>query len=279
MEFPHIGKNCSYKSCNKLDFLPMKCGACRDVFCSDHFAYSHHECPAPNTRDVQVPVCPLCGAPVPGRRDEPPDVAVGAHIDNQCMSDPARERRKKVFTNRCSYKGCRTKEMVPLVCSECALNFCLKHRHMTDHACEGKLAAKRRQAACRTSWIWTGFGAISRWCAAILALVSDTANNVLSAFSDRWDDRWTKMRVLTHPNAAMARMKAAENRVKPNPPVVPVAPFSAVQGNMTEDEALAHALAASLQESASLHSRDTTFARALSGQRVGGEQNSRCSIS
>ncbi|KAI8440979.1 hypothetical protein MSG28_009261 [Choristoneura fumiferana] len=142
MEFPHIGKNCSYKSCNKLDFLPMKCGACRDVFCSDHFAYSHHECPAPNTRDVQVPVCPLCGAPVPGRRDEPPDVAVGAHIDNQCMSDPARERRKK-----------------------------------------------------------------------------------------------------------------------------------------TEDEALAHALAASLQESASLHSRDTTFARALSGQRVGGEQNSRCSIS
>ncbi|XP_073954727.1 AN1-type zinc finger protein 2A-like isoform X2 [Choristoneura fumiferana] len=227
MEFPHIGKNCSYKSCNKLDFLPMKCGACRDVFCSDHFAYSHHECPAPNTRDVQVPVCPLCGAPVPGRRDEPPDVAVGAHIDNQCMSDPARERRKKVFTNRCSYKGCRTKEMVPLVCSECALNFCLKHRHMTDHACEGKLAAKRRQAA----------------------------------------------------NAAMARMKAAENRVKPNPPVVPVAPFSAVQGNMTEDEALAHALAASLQESASLHSRDTTFARALSGQRVGGEQNSRCSIS
>ena len=55
-----------------------------------------HDCPAPNTRDVQVPQCPLCGVPVPGKRGEPPDVAVGAHIDNQCTSDPARERRKKV---------------------------------------------------------------------------------------------------------------------------------------------------------------------------------------
>ncbi|KAL0829844.1 hypothetical protein ABMA28_003327 [Loxostege sticticalis] len=226
MEFPHIGKNCSYKSCNKLDFLPMKCGACKDVFCSDHFAYINHECPEPNTRDVQVPVCPLCSAPVPGRRGEPPDIAVGAHIDNQCTSDPARERRKKVFTNRCSYKGCKTKELVPLVCQECSLNYCLKHRHASDHACEGKLAAKRRQAA----------------------------------------------------NAAMARMKAAENKM--TAPTVTVASFSEVQGNMTEDEALAHALALSMQEqNASVQARDTNLARALTRQRVGGDQNSRCTVS
>ncbi|XP_075982202.1 AN1-type zinc finger protein 2A [Anticarsia gemmatalis] len=230
MEFPHIGKNCSFKSCNKLDFLPMKCGACKEVFCSDHFAYAKHECPEPNTCDIQVPVCPLCSAPVPGRRGEPPDVAVGAHIDNQCTSDPARERRNKVFTNRCSFKGCKTKEMVPLVCGECALNFCLRHRHATDHSCEGKLAAKRRQAAA----------------------------------------------------AAMARMKAADNRVIQNttPVTAPVTTFSEVQGNMSEDEALAHALALSLQEQgSSLPSRDTAFARALARQRVGGEQNSRCTVS
>ncbi|XP_013191362.1 AN1-type zinc finger protein 2A [Amyelois transitella] len=229
MEFPHIGKNCSYQACNKLDFLPMKCGACSEVFCSDHFAYAKHDCPEPNTRDVQVPVCPLCGAPVPGRRGEPPDVAVSAHIDNQCTSDPARERRKKVFTNRCSHKGCKTKEMVPLVCSECSLNYCLKHRHTTDHACEGKLAAKRRQAA----------------------------------------------------NAAKARLKAAENRVNANPPAAtPVTSFSEVQGNMTEDEALAHALALSLQEqNSNIRDRDNNFARALTRQRVGGEQNSRCTVS
>ncbi|XP_041969880.1 AN1-type zinc finger protein 2A-like [Aricia agestis] len=228
MEFPHIGKNCSFSSCNKLDFLPMKCDACRDVFCSDHFAYTKHECPAPNARDVQVPECPLCGAPVPGKRGEPPDVAVGAHIDNQCTSDPARERRNKVFKNRCSLKGCKAKEMVPLVCVECSLNYCLRHRHAADHACEGKLAAKRRQAA----------------------------------------------------NAAMARMKANEvNLAAKTPQPIQVSAFSEVQGNMTEDEALAHALALSMQDENSSLQRDTNFARALTRQRVGGEQNSRCSVS
>ncbi|CAB3251542.1 unnamed protein product [Arctia plantaginis] len=232
MEFPHIGNNCSYKSCNKLDFLPMKCGACKDVFCSDHFAYSKHECPEPNTRDVQVPVCPLCGAIVPGRRGEPPDVAVGAHIDNQCTSDPARERRKKVFTNRCSFKGCKTKEMVPLVCGECALNFCLRHRHTADHLCEGKLAVKRRQAA----------------------------------------------------DAAMSRLKAAEIRTPWNNTNItsPVSTFADVQGTMSEDEALAHALALSLADSPEGRrgeGRGAQPPRPLVRQRVGGEQSSRCSVS
>lgn len=229
MEFPHIGKNCSYKSCNKLDFLPMKCDACKEVYCSDHFAYVKHECPSPNGRDVQVPQCPLCGVPVPGKRGEPPDVAVGAHIDNQCTSDPARERRNRVFTNRCSHKGCKTKEMVPLVCSECSLNYCLRHRHAADHACEGKLAAKRRQAA----------------------------------------------------NAAMARMKANEINITSRTAADnPVTAFTEVQGNMSEDEALARALALSMQDQTSdIRTRDNNFARALNRQRVGGEQNSRCSVS
>ncbi|GBP40890.1 AN1-type zinc finger protein 2B [Eumeta japonica] len=117
--------------------------------------------------------------------------------------------------------------MVPLVCSECSLNFCLKHRHTTDHACEGKLAAKRRQAA----------------------------------------------------EAAMARMKAQENRSPANASVTNQS-FSDIQGNMTEDEALAHALAISMQDEAqSVQERDANLARALMRQRVGGEQNSRCIIS
>lgn len=230
MEFPHIGRNCSFKTCNKLDFLPVKCNACKEVFCSDHFTYINHECSAQHSQNVQVPACPLCGIPVPGRRGEPPDVAVGAHIDSQCTSDPAKERRNKIFTNKCSFKGCKNKEMVPLVCGECALNFCLRHRHIADHACDGKLAAKRRQAA----------------------------------------------------KAAMARLKANENRTPQNQTVSTLsAPknFSQMQGNMTEDEALAHALAISMLEQTSSNSRDTDLARALNHQRVGGEQNSRCSIS
>ncbi|XP_023944877.1 AN1-type zinc finger protein 2A [Bicyclus anynana] len=227
MEFPHVGRNCSYKTCNKLDFLPMKCDACREVYCSDHFAYVKHECPAPNSRDVQVPECPLCGSPVPGKRGEPPDVAVGAHIDNQCTSDPARERRKKVFTNRCSLKGCKTKEMVPLVCGECALNYCLRHRHTADHHCDGKLGAKKRQFA----------------------------------------------------NAAMARLKQTEMNKPNRTPVAAVPSFAAVQGTMSEDEALARALALSMQEQSSSGSRESSIIREMARQRVGGEQNSRCSVS
>ncbi|CAH4034952.1 unnamed protein product [Pieris brassicae] len=198
MEFPHIGKNCCYKSCNKLDFLPMKCDACKEVYCSDHFAYIKHECPAPNSRDVQVPQCPLCGALVPGKRGEPPDVAVGAHIDNQCTSDPAKERRNKVFTNRCSYKGCKTKEMVPLVCVE---------------------SAKRRRAA----------------------------------------------------EAALARMKANDHKIANVRQIPSGVTTSNIQGNMTEDEALAHALALSLQDDQQSMGNIRT--------RVGGEPNSRCTVS
>lgn len=217
MEFPDLGSNCSFQSCNRLDFLPMKCNSCKGVYCSDHFSYIKHDCQASNIQDVQVPVCPLCGAPVPGKRGEAPDVAVSAHIDNQCNSDPARERRNRVFKNKCSFKGCKGKELVPLVCSDCALNFCLRHRHAADHVCEGKLAAKKRQAAA----------------------------------------------------AAMAHIKRAEAQREA------AISFSTIQGNMTEDEALAHALAQSMETS----TRESAVTRALNRQRVGGEQNSRCNIS
>lgn len=143
MELPHLGSNCSENTCNKLDFLPMKCDVCQKIFCNDHFKYENHDCPLSYKKNVQVPVCPLCNTPIPGIRGQPPDIAVGAHIDSDCQSDPAKTRRK-VFTNRCSMKGCKTKEIVPVLCGECSLNFCLKHRHFTDHKCEGKAASLRR---------------------------------------------------------------------------------------------------------------------------------------
>ncbi|KPJ18852.1 AN1-type zinc finger protein 2B [Papilio machaon] len=156
----------------------MKCGACKEIFCSEHFGYVKHECPEPNTRDVQVPDCPLCGAPVPGRRGEPPDVAVGAHIDNQCTSDPAKERRKK----------------------------------------------------------------------------SDIPKNSRIL----WD---IDVAVGAHIDNQCTSDPAKERRKK------------------TEDEALAHALAMSMRDENDIQTRDTNFARALLRQRVGGEQNSRCSVS
>ncbi|XP_014252892.1 AN1-type zinc finger protein 2A-like [Cimex lectularius] len=134
MEFPELGQHCSAAYCRKLDFLPVKCDACTELFCHEHMSYLKHNCPKSDARNVQVPVCPLCNAPVPSKRGEMPDIAVGAHIDRDCQSDPAKNRRK-VFSNKCNLKGCKKKELFPVICKDCHLNFCISHRHPTDHNC------------------------------------------------------------------------------------------------------------------------------------------------
>ena len=51
MEFPELGVNCSVSHCNQLDFLPVKCDACKSKFCNDHFLYDAHSCPIKHTKD------------------------------------------------------------------------------------------------------------------------------------------------------------------------------------------------------------------------------------
>ena len=41
-----------------------------------------------------MPVCQLCSKPIPLKPGEVADDKVGAHIDADCQSDPAKERRK-----------------------------------------------------------------------------------------------------------------------------------------------------------------------------------------
>ncbi|EPY79416.1 AN1-type zinc finger protein 2B isoform 1 [Camelus ferus] len=137
MEFPDLGAHCSEPSCQRLDFLPLKCDACSGIFCADHVAYAQHHCGSAYQKDIQVPVCPLCNVPVPVARGEPPDRAVGEHIDRDCRSDPAQQKRK-IFTNKCERSGCRQREMMKLTCERCTRNFCIKHRHPLDHDCSGE---------------------------------------------------------------------------------------------------------------------------------------------
>uniref|UniRef100_G3PLV6 Zinc finger, AN1-type domain 2A n=1 Tax=Gasterosteus aculeatus aculeatus TaxID=481459 RepID=G3PLV6_GASAC len=136
MEFPDLGEHCSENTCKRLDFLPMRCDACEEIFCKDHITYLNRE-------DVQVPVCPLCNIPIPIKRGEMPDIKVGEHIDRDCKSDPA-QRKRKIFTNKCSKGGCKQKEMIRVTCDQCHLNYCLKHRHPLDHDCktDGKPLSK-----------------------------------------------------------------------------------------------------------------------------------------
>ncbi|XP_066598155.1 AN1-type zinc finger protein 2A-like [Prorops nasuta] len=144
MEFPNLGEHCSENSCNRLDFLPLKCDACKSIFCANHITYKDHSCPSAYKKDIQVPVCPLCNAPIPSKRGDPPDLAVGLHMDNDCQSDFGKDRRR-IFLNKCSSKRCKVKEIVKVLCSDCGETFCLKHRHPTDHDCIGKEEATRRK--------------------------------------------------------------------------------------------------------------------------------------
>lgn len=90
-----------------IDYLPMQCDGCKNMFCHEHLFHSRHNCPTAYLRDNQVPTCPLCRKPVPLGPGESADVKVSRHIDDDCQSDPAREHRGKIYKNRCTYKNCK----------------------------------------------------------------------------------------------------------------------------------------------------------------------------
>jgi predicted nucleic acid binding AN1-type Zn finger protein len=49
----------------------------------------------------------------------------------------------QVFGNQCTMKGCKKKEVVPVICDQCRMNFCLRHRHALDHSCKGNNPADK----------------------------------------------------------------------------------------------------------------------------------------
>ncbi|KAI8074365.1 hypothetical protein BC940DRAFT_288055 [Gongronella butleri] len=133
MELPDIGKHCTFGGCKQLDFLPYTCYHCKKIFCQEHFKLEDHHCPVrsdPNF-DVRVPTCPICEQPVPGPRHEDPNIRVNRHIQNNCAQD-------KKPSNLCNQKACKAKLLVPMTCTACGLNFCVKHRLELDHQCEGR---------------------------------------------------------------------------------------------------------------------------------------------
>ncbi|KAK6626343.1 hypothetical protein RUM43_006654 [Polyplax serrata] len=188
MEFPQVGEHCNEVTCNKLDFLPIKCDACGKIFCCEHMNYEKHKCPGAHKKDVQVPVCPLCGLPVPTPRNQKPDVTVSAHIDNHCMADPAKAK-KKVNSNKCNVPGCKIKEMIPVICAQCKKNFCLLHRFPDVHSCQkqknGPLkAALARQQESTSSHIKAVHGLLSEDEALARAL-SASMNDVEGFFGQK----------------------------------------------------------------------------------------------
>ncbi|XP_019722097.1 AN1-type zinc finger protein 2A isoform X1 [Hippocampus comes] len=226
MEFPDLGEHCSEKTCKRLDFLPMKCDACQEIFCKDHVTYAHHKCTSSYKKDIQVPVCPLCNIPIPVKRGEMPDIKVGEHIDRDCKSDPA-QRKRKIFTNKCSKGGCKQKEMMRVTCDQCHLNYCLKHRHPLDHDCktDGKPLSQSGHAALMRAQDSSSFSASSS------SGHSRSISNGGSVASRGQNSNTSR---------PMATSVSAQNVVQPS---------ASFQAGMSDEQALQRALEMSLAES------------------------------
>ncbi|KAG0047414.1 zinc finger, AN1-type domain [Gryganskiella cystojenkinii] len=137
MELPSIGQHCSNSSCSQLDFLPFTCQYCKQTYCQDHWRLEGHSCPNgedASLKDQRVPVCPLCNKPVPVKKGEDPNLRMEQHISAGCP-EPATTISKPIYTNSCNVKGCKNRSAIPIVCQKCRLNYCLKHRLESDHAC------------------------------------------------------------------------------------------------------------------------------------------------
>lgn len=228
MELPHLGQHCSDPTCKQLDFLPMKCDACSKIFCGDHYMYSAHSCTESYKKDNQIPVCPLCNKPCPLMKGELPDVIVGRHIETDCQSDPAKERRK-VYTNRCSKKGCKRKELVPVNCDKCRLNYCLGHRHEQDHSCQGFQGTGR---------VVTSSGA-----AALFRYMTGRKPSEPST-SGHSSNKSTNNQRTSNPQPRTSNPPPRASN--PHPRASNTASVSSLQGTLTEDEALARALQQSM---------------------------------
>jgi len=228
MELPHLGEHCSEASCKQLDYLPMKCDACNDLFCKDHLMYDDHVCKSKYKKDVQVPVCPLCSAPVPVARGTVPDLAVSAHIDQACRQ----KVKEKVFTNKCNKHKCKKKELVKITCDSCKLNFCLTHRHPKDHDCEGPKSVNRLAASAADRRAKSTSSSTPS---------NQTQSKITNFFSGPFR---------TDPSPRSASIGSSRPAAAPSRPAAVARPAvnAFQQQNMSEDEALAAALAASMQD-------------------------------
>jgi hypothetical protein len=134
-----------------------------------------------------------------------------------CKSKP----REKVFTNRCNRAKCKKRELVPVICDACRLNYCLAHRHPQDHECQGPQVVNRRR--------------LDHFAAA-----SATASGT-SGPPARSSGGQSKLTDFFRSQPTPRSVAAASSNTAPRA-------AAAMVNGMSEDEALAAAMAASLQD-------------------------------
>nr|XP_036853963.1 AN1-type zinc finger protein 1 isoform X3 [Manis javanica] len=105
-----VGQHCEAEHCRQRDFLPFVCDGCSGIFCLEHRSRESHSCP-----EITV------------------------------ISE--RPKADKHISYPCSFKDCAERELVPIICPNCEKNFCLRHRHQTDHECKKLEIPKPHMAA------------------------------------------------------------------------------------------------------------------------------------
>ncbi|XP_065051105.1 AN1-type zinc finger protein 2B-like [Rhopilema esculentum] len=126
-----VGRHCSRKDCNRLDYLPIKCDHCNLLFCAQHHDAKEHHCQSFVNLDRVIPACPLCGQLVALVSNVSKNDQVEKHIRSGCKALIAEKRRKNV----CSQMNCKRHSLIPFNCHICQKTFCVRHRHSGDHTC------------------------------------------------------------------------------------------------------------------------------------------------
>jgi len=255
----------------------MKCDACSQIFCKDHLQYDDHSCSSSYKKNIQVPVCPLCSQPIPVSRGAVPDLVVSAHIENNCEV----RSKEKVFSNKCNKAKCKKKELVPCVCATCRLNFCLTHRHPSDHDCKGPQITSRVAAAA------TARAEQSTGQSKITNFFSGPFRPQPSAASSASRPSQSQPRPPMSSAAAAALNRQTGRGATPGRPLL----ARTENGGLSEDEALAAALAASMSDKGEEdreEDQDRMLALALQesermaagrrGQTAGGDGDKSCSL-
>jgi hypothetical protein len=88
-ELPSLGKHCSSPDCNQLDFLPLDCAHCKEIFCKEHFPANAHGCTKIPNNTVTV-------------------------------------KKKNTDVYSCSVPGCVMTELAPITCSRCQMQVLLQ---------------------------------------------------------------------------------------------------------------------------------------------------------
>ncbi len=132
METLDKGKHCAEKFCNQLDYLPMKCKACNEFFCSEHFKYENHGCEKAKMFDYKIPVCDQCHKTIEFKRGKNLDLCLQEHMQN-CQLRAEDQNSKQQMKKYCNFKSCKSKEIFRFECDECQMIFCNRHRLHEDH--------------------------------------------------------------------------------------------------------------------------------------------------